>query len=302
MIAPRGGTEILYSNLLKYVDNQILSQVNLMVSACSHDMITSDKPNILWQHLNTDQRVALSLRDTTLVDRLDKIVFVSHWQRSKFCAEFSIPFSKTTVIHNAIEPINYVQPQYNQKTKLIYTSMPFRGLDVLLAAFARLNRNDVELTVFSSNIIYGKDYSRIVGKAYEPLFEQCRRMPNVIYRGYAMNKAIRAELSKSHILAYPSTFEETSCLTAIEAGAAGCRIVTTDLGALTETCADYADYVPYTTNTLELAETYAAKLNTVIDLYQQHSYDSRQQSDWFNQQYSWHNQAVIWNKFLQESC
>ena len=51
-----------------------------------------------------------------------------------------------------------------------------------------------------------------------------------------------------HILAYPSTWQETSCRVAMEAMSAHCAIVTSNWGALPETCGEYAYMYNYTEN------------------------------------------------------
>jgi glycosyltransferase involved in cell wall biosynthesis len=44
---------------------------------------------------------------------------------------------------------------------------------------------------------------------------------------------------------YPSIFEETSCVSAMEALAAGVHVITNNLGALYETCSEWPVYVTY---------------------------------------------------------
>jgi len=300
---PLGGSEILNNNLLKYTGQEWQKTVNLVLSVCDPAYIDLNRVNVVWQHLAYDQGAIAGMAAADFIKSVDHFVYVSDWQRQQFKNRFPIDLSQNHVIRNAIEPIEFKEKP-KDKIKLIYTSTPNRGLEILLKAFKILNRNDIELTVFSSNIIYGKGYSNQLAGTHDHLFHQCRTTPGVTYRGYAMNKAVRQALQSSHILAYPSIYEETSCLAAIEAGAAGCKIVTTNLGALPETCNNWATYVDYQYgDDLDLlAERYAETLNTAIDSYWANSYNIKDQSIWFNKQYSWTNRAQEWLEFFNKIC
>lgn len=295
---PLGGTEILYTNLIKHLGLDWQRKVNLIVSGCRPEFIDTSKINVVWQHLAYDQGAIIGMAyPKQFIEKIQHFVYVSNWQLNEFLNRFPIQNSLNHVIHNAIDPIEFVEkPQ--DKIRLIYTSTPNRGLEILLNAFDIIKRNDVELIVYSSNIIYGKDYAKNTNHEY--LFHRCRTNPNIKYMGYAFNNVVRKALQSSHILSYPSIYEETSCLAAIEAGAAGCKIVTTNLGALPETCQNYATYVDYKygDDLKELSERYAEVLNKEIDNYT--SDFAKQQSDYFNNYYSWQNRKTEWNNFLNK--
>ena len=291
---PRGGSELLYNNLIKYTGSD-WKHINLILSRCDTRLISPDKTNVLWQHLHTDQAAISGMYDKTFIDSIQHFVWVSNWQLQQYQNKFDLSNANNHVIKNAIEPIEFKEKP-NGKLRLIYTSMPNRGLEILLDAFPLINR-DVELVIYSSNIIYGKGYYDMIGTTHDHLFNRAKTMKNVSYKGYAMNKAIRLALQQSHILAYPSIFEETSCIAAIEAGAAGCQIVTTNLGTLPETCDKYAKYVE--SDRQNLVERYAEALTETIDNYQNNSYTLKAQSDWFNENYSWENRKKEWSLLLK---
>lgn len=294
---PLGGSELLYNNLIKYVGTDWISRINLILSFTDERLIDPNRINVLWQHLYTDQGAAQGMINPNFTDRIDSYVYVSNWQLNQFRNDFYVDRHRNFVIKNAIEPIEFVEKS-RDKIRLIYTSMPDRGLEVLLDAWKILNRSDVELVVYSSNIIYGKNYSASRHSQHEQLFHRCANTPGVIYKGYAMNRAIRKAVQEAHILAYPSIYPETSCLAAIEAGAAGCRIVTTDYGALPETCLGWATHVKHDEDRSLLAERYAAQLDREITDYWSNYYSLRDQSNWFNNNYSWLTRAEEWKVFF----
>lgn len=300
---PIGGSEILYNNLLKYTGSDWSQQINLVLSVCNPNYIDSTRINVLWQHLMTDQGAIAGMVYPEFIRNIDHFVYVSNWQLKQFENSFPIELSQNHVIKNAIEPIAF-KPKPTGPLRLIYTSTPNRGLEILLRSFEILNRKDIELVVYSSNIIYGKGYSDQQAGKYDLLFHHCKTTPGITYKGFAVNKAVRSALQSAHILAYPSIYEETSCLAAIEAGAAGCKIVTTNLGALPESCGQWATYVDYQygDNLDRLAEQYAEVLTKEIDQYWSNSYNLKDQSDWFNSTYSWEHRKLEWLNFFNKIC
>jgi glycosyltransferase involved in cell wall biosynthesis len=175
-------------------------------------------------------------------------VFVSHWQSEQFRKIYNVPGYKTQVIKNACLNVEQRKAGPREKVKLYYASTPWRGLDVLLHAWELANTTDCELHVFSSTKIYGKDFAVNNENYYQELYDKCEALEGVVYRGFVSNEELRKELSSFDILAYPCTFEETSCIAVIEALSAGLRVVTSNLGALPETTEGWARMYPYLAN------------------------------------------------------
>src|SRR5207248_8841406 len=115
-----------------------------------------------------------------------------------------------------------------------YTSTPFRGLDVLVAAFPAIRRRHptVRLDVFSSMQVYDQPTSR---DPYKTLYDQCRATEGIDYRGSVTQPELAKALREASILSYPNTFAETGCIAAKDGLAAGLHVVSSDLGALPET-------------------------------------------------------------------
>jgi glycosyltransferase involved in cell wall biosynthesis len=306
---PRGGTEILKEQLIAQLEPGSVDGINLMGSICHPSLVEKDKTNILWQHLSYDQPNVQYMKDRKFVDSIDYFVYVSAWQYNKFREYFKIPEYKSFVIKNATQPFEIIPkpslalpviPQ--NKIKLLYTSTPWRGLAVLIKAIDILNktRDDFEVDIYSSTKIYGSQFEENEKGKFDVLFDKCKNTKNVNYLGYANNDEIRKALTTSHIYAYPSIFEETSCLAIIEAMSAGCHVVTTNYGALPETCGEFATMIEFDSSGQNLIERYADTLNSVIDNYKNDLYkdDLEMQTKYYNKYYSWNTRITEWNNFL----
>ena len=301
-IPPRGGTEILRDGMFKHSKFLEYENLNLLLATPDPSKIRFTKKNILWQHLNYSDESVVTMKDNSFMRSIDATVYVSHWQLEKFRYLFQVPLHNAYVIKNAIEPIEFKEKNKDGKLKLIYTSTPFRGLNILLDVMEKLNRDDVELDVYSSTSVYGSGYEAAYYGMYESLFNRAKEAKNVNYKGYASNEEIHKALQESHIFAYPSIFEETACLSMIEAGAAGCNLVTTDLGALPETGSVYAKMMTIKSNEKQIVEDYTKLLNNQIDNYWSYSNQNliREQSDFYNRHYSWEVRSKEWNRLFEE--
>ena len=296
-----GGGDNQLRFLLKYLPDESFKDINLILNSANHDLIEKDKINVLWVHHFVNQKEIQNLSSKDYVDKLDWIVFNSNWNFEKYVYQFKIPESKSIVIRNAIEKIDF-EKKPKDKISLIYHTTPWRGLVHLLKVFKNLNLENVELNVCSSTIIYGKKFDDQLGKKYENIFNECKNTKNVNYSGFLENKKIIELLKNMHIFSHPSIWPETSCISAIEAMASGCEVVTTNLGALYETCSPFATFVGFDRNFDNLEKRYSKALLKSIKNYWSNENQNKLklQSEVINATYSWDVRSVEWKNFFNE--
>ena len=75
---------------------------------------------------------------------------------------------------------------------------------------------------------------------YSALYQKAKETPQINYIGSLPQLQLAAALRKCSIFAYPNIFPETSCISVMEAMAAGLFVITSELGALPETCLNMA--------------------------------------------------------------
>jgi glycosyltransferase involved in cell wall biosynthesis len=299
---PYGGSEIQLEYLQKHVSKELLDKVNLTISVPEKKPLVIDKPNVLWIQNSYDQpNVAPWFMNKLNHGKYDWYVFNSHWVYEKYRYHFKIPTENCLIIKNGFDDDLILKTEYkpSEKIKLVYTSTPWRGLDVLLGAMEKVKSDKVELDVYSSTQIYGDQFKDLVDKEYVALYEKAKSLKNVNYKGYTHHKDLVKVLHNYDIFVYPNHWEETSCIAAIEALACGQVGLVTNNGALYETCAEFPIYVPYLTDKKMLVNQFAFAIDTLPEIINNVSDEQiKFQMEYYKKFYHWSVIKTYWERFL----
>ena len=142
-------------------------------------------------------------------------------------------------LHDMLTPIgNAIIPERFQKDieivplRFIYSSCPTRGLQTLLPVFKKIKEiySEAELYIYSDfNTNYAKKKVNTTS-----LLNQIDEIEGVYNMGRVSQDILSEEMLKADYWLYPTAFEETYCITALEAQAARCICLYTNIGSLPE--------------------------------------------------------------------
>ena len=300
---PRGATELQMEMLQKYVSKDILDQVQICTSIPGKVPLDPNKLNILWQKNAYNQpNLQEFFRNKDRHTEYDWYVFNSHWNYEKFRYYFDIPTERSVVIKNGLDffPKRNIYKK-GDPIKIIHHCTPWRGLNVLLLAMQDIKDPNITLDVYSSSKVYGSEFSENNDKDFYPLYEQAKQLPNVNYIGYKPHEYIKEVMPNYDLFVYPSIFEETSCVSALEALASGVHVITNNFGALYETCSEWPVYISYSTNYEQMAQDTAVAIKTAAnylheDFIQDHL---DEQQKFYKKFYHWNKKKHEWTTFLK---
>jgi len=227
----QGGSELMAERLFSYLPTELTDQFQFTLSRVRE--LEEDKYRIYWVHdLPWDPELQ-HLKESSSIARFHKIVFCGNWQYNQFQNVLNIPFSPDiSVINTGIIPLQPIAKDINT-IRLIYTSTPQRGLEILIPVFEELCKHfpNIHLDVFSSFKIYGWEQR---DADYEILYDRCRNHPNITYHGFQSNDVVRSYVEKAHILAYPSIWMECNSQSIAEAMSGGAMVVAPNYGGIVE--------------------------------------------------------------------
>lgn len=215
---------------------------------------------IFWRSCNAPLVVGcnsrakyLWLHDVPLMDSwsqnlwnlYDKVMVLSEYHRDLYGF---VPDQQIMMTRNAMDQALFAEPQ-NDPHRLIYASCPTRGLTRLLKIWPKIREEfpDAQLDVFygvqphaevhrkqqmAHDAIWGtKGHLDETFKEVEAGIDQ----PGITNHGMVGQSELAGYYAKAGIWAYPTSFPEISCITAMKAQAHGCWPITVSDFALSET-------------------------------------------------------------------
>jgi len=295
-----GGTELMLRKIYDgFIPRETLEQFQIIPSRVRD--LKEDKWRVyIVNDLPGDPEVTKVLENEGW-RKFHSIVFVSHWQAQRFVELYNIPWSKTVVMLNAIDPIESI-PKPTDKINIIYHTTPHRGLNILLSVWDALcaKHSDIHLDVYSSFSLYGWPQR---DEQFKDLFSYCQTHPRITYHGAVDNNQVRTALQSAHIFAYPSIWQETSCLCLMEAMSAQLDCIHPDYAALPETAANWTSMYRWNENIEQHANIFATVLDASINMIRDKNdglatklHSQKIYADIF---YNWLSRRQVWNAFLQ---
>ncbi|HDY89019.1 MAG TPA: methyltransferase domain-containing protein, partial [bacterium] len=226
-----------FRNFLNYcatvpIDVLMLQRIPQMIQ-----MKMNTKLNILWMHDLAWQQQAQTFRG--VLHNVDEV-----WVSNQFAKKQMFD------VYGGVEELYHATPQGiiqdywdredfqnipKEKNRIMYCARPERGLDILLfAIMPRLIKRVPDVKLYLAG--YGDIPEHLRG-LYEACLAQTKKLgDNVVNLGGLSKPDLYKELMKSQAYVYPTAFEETFCLTAVECQRSGTPFITTaGIGALPET-------------------------------------------------------------------
>lgn len=223
---------------------------------------------VLWMH-DVDSGDALT---EERAQKFDGVLVLSEWHKRHMRERYPfIPEDKFTIIGNGIDPARFDGSEERDPNRFLYVSSPDRGLERALVMWPFIRKALPEAVL---HVYYGwENYDRL---GRDPAFKfwclDKAKQEGVEWHGRIGQRELAREMMRSGGLFYPGPhgFEETYCISVLEAQAAGCVPVTRDNGALPET----------NCNGILLSTRYATVNDYIAGLRETASFDREAMASW----------------------
>ena len=289
-----GGTEQLTNKVAERLPKDLLQDFQIVSSRVRE--LEEDKIRIFWAHDLPGDPESEFLATDVGRNQFHKYVFVSNWQMQGYIQRYGLKPSQCVVLRNFIDPIEEHEKP-DDKINIIYHTTPHRGLNILVPVFNKLceKYDNIHLDVYSSFALYGWE---VRDEEYEQTYQMIKDNPQSTYHGTQPNNVVREALKNSHIFAYPTIWNETSCLCLMEAMSAKNLCVHSNFGGIYETASHWTNMYQYHEHPNSHASACYNMLDLTIENYAQMQLNTAPSKVYTDTFYSWANREAEWLALL----
>ena len=177
-----------------------------------------------------DQRTIGNFRDFRQM--VDKVVVISPYHQQYFITHYGI--TDSVVIDLPVRVHDYENKNIEKvKGRFIFTSVPARGLDIMLDIWPRIKQSipDATLVITSDYRLWGSD----LGQGNEQFIKKAMLLEGITFLSAVPRTRLIEEQLKAEVHVYPCIYDELFCIAVAESQVAGVYPITSDCGALVST-------------------------------------------------------------------
>ena len=282
---------------IQYIDNNYFSDFcltyivdQLIVSRFINNLVYYDnvKNVYLWLHdilPNGDYRHIQIHKE-----KFKGVICISEWQKRYVMKHTKIDGKAIYVSRNAIHPKRFNGHIQVERTpfRFVFTSDPNRGFDNFVEMIPWIKARYPQSTFYM--------FGRLEQVSDEVMANVGTMSDYVFLSPRVSQEQLVTDLQKSDVWLYPTCFDETYCISAVEAMAAGCLVASINEAALSEIIGDRGVMVDYTTHEKTNKALFEA-LCTVLDDPKKKEEITERGHEWAMKQ-DYYTLALDWKKKL----
>jgi glycosyltransferase involved in cell wall biosynthesis len=234
---------------IQYIDNVYFSDFcltyvvdQLIVSRFINNLVYYDNVKSVYLWLHDILPVGGDFRYIQIhKEKFKGVICISEWQKRYVMKHTKIDEQAIYVSRNAIHPKRFNGPIPVDRTpfRFVFTSDPNRGFNNFVEMIPWIKERYPQSTFYL--------FGRLEQVSNEDMARAKAMSDYVFISPRISQEQLVTELKKSDVWLYPTCFDETYCISAVEAMAAGCLVASINEAALCEIVGDRGVMVDYTT-------------------------------------------------------
>lgn len=255
------------------------------------DQMPKTVRKIWW---STDQYTIGSFKE--LAGQVDYVVTISPFHSNYHHQRYQIAFDKMGYIDLGVRTWEYQDEVEKIEGRLIFCSIPDRGLPILHAAWPLIKRDApmATLAITSDYTLWGTGPNNAAHRL------SWAGADDVQFLGKVPRSRLVKLQQQAEIMAYPSVYEELFCISAAECQVAGAMPITSDVGALLSTN-EFGIIIPGSPKMASWVDAFASRIVSLLTTEKEYL-QTRQDSMRLGarQRFDWDVIADRWEELFEE--